>query len=262
MSRSWIACLTIAIALAGCGRSHGGLGADVDASSGSDAASGSGGDARVADAGGDGAGGGDGGARGDGGSGSAVDGGGSTDAGAHDAAAGILSGGPCMSGAAGATAYRIRWTGAEGGTATVVYEVDGLPDHARDHASAAGFQIGFTPTFTDTFLGDGGVQLDGSDFIDLEITTAGVSSISSATLAIFGRSFDTTASGSFNWQTFDGTGASASDLVSNVAPYAWYAADMTTEISPGDSGVLIRIKAGPSSDSLVVNRIELCMQAN
>jgi hypothetical protein len=36
---------------------------------------------------------------------------------------------------------------------------------------------------------------------------------------------------------------------------------MTTEISPGDDGVLLRIKAGPSSGALVVNRIELCMEA-
>ena len=90
----------------------------------------------------------------------------------------------------------------------------------------------------------------------------GISSIQSAKLAIYGRSFNTTASGSFNWQTFDGTGTTATNAVSNVAPYAWYAGDMTTEITPGDNGVLLRIKAGPNSGSLVVNRIELCMQAN
>ena len=37
---------------------------------------------------------------------------------------------------------------------------------------------------------------------------------------------------------------------------------MTSEISPGDAGVLIRIKAGPSSGSLVVSRIEICMEAS
>ena len=179
----------------------------------------------------------------------------------QDASSGIITGGPCMSGAPGATAYRIRWADA-GGTAQVVYEVDGLPDHSRDHAGAFGFQIGFVPQFVDPFLGDGGLALDSSDFVDLELTTAGVSQIQSATLSIFGRSFSTSASGSFNWQTFDGVGASPTNSVSNVAPYQWYAADMTTEISPGDNGVLIRIKAGPSSGSLVVNRIELCMQAS
>jgi len=175
--------------------------------------------------------------------------------------AGVITGGPCLSGAPGATAYRIRWA-QSGSTATVVYEQNGLPDHSRDHAGAFGFQIGFTPSFVDPFLGDGGVLLDSSDFIDLELTTVGVAQITKATLSIFGRSFNTTTSGSFHWQTFEGTGSTATNLVSNVAPYAWYSGDMTTELAPADDGVLIRIKAGPSSGSLVVNRIELCLQAS
>ena len=153
------------------------------------------------------------------------------------------------------------WAGS-GGTAYVVYEVDGLPDHSRDHAAAYGYQPGFTASFVDTALAQGGLLLDGSDFVDLELTTVGISSITTATLAVYGRSYNTTASGSFTWQTFDGLGAAPTNLVSNVAPYAWYAADMTTEISPGDGNVLIRIKAGPSSGTLAVNRIELCMQAD
>lgn len=179
----------------------------------------------------------------------------------HDAFTGVITGGPCSSGAQGQAAYRIRWADG-GGTAYVVYEVDGLPDHSRDHAGAYGYQIGFTPSFVDPYLGNGGLQLDGSDFVDLEITTAGVSAISRATLAIYGRSFDTTTSGSFNWQTFVGTGSSPTDSVSNVAPYHWYSADMTTELAPNDSNTLIRIKAGPSSDVLVVNQIELCLVAS
>jgi hypothetical protein len=201
-------------------------------------------------------------APGDGHGGGGGDGSTMQDGGPHDAmTSGVITGGPCMSGAAGATAYRIRWANG-GGTAYPVYEVDGLPDHSRDHAGAFGYQIGFTPSFVDPFLGDGGLQLDGSDFVDLEITTAGVSTITSATLAIYGRSYNTTTSGSFNWQTFVGVGEAPTDLVSNVAPYAWYRADMTTEIAPSDPMTLIRIKAGPSSDALVVNRIELCMQAS
>ena len=135
----------------------------------------------------------------------------------------------------------------------MVYDVDGFPDHSRDHADAYGYQIGFTASWVDPFLGAGGVGLDDSDFIDLEISTVGVSSISSATLSILGRSYDTTASGSFNWQTFVDTGETATDLVSNVAPYSWYSADMTSALAPNDNGALIRIKAGPASDSLVVN---------
>ncbi len=175
---------------------------------------------------------------------------------------GIITGGPCSSGAAGATAYRIRWAGnGSGSTAYPVYEVNGLPDTSRDHTGAYGYSIGFTPTFVDPFLGDGGLQLDSSDFVDIELSTAGLSQIQSATLSIYGRSYNTTTSGSFNWQTFDGYNEAPTNLVSNGAPYQWYSADMTGEISPGDSGVLLRIKAGPSSNALVVNRIELCLQA-
>src|SRR5215470_6956974 len=105
----------------------------------------------------------------------AGDGSGTPDA-APDAPAGVITGGPCISGATGATAYRVRWADA-GGTAQVVYEVNGLPDHSRDHAGAFGFQIGFVPQFVDPFLGDGGLQLDSDDFVDLELTTAGVSAI-------------------------------------------------------------------------------------
>jgi hypothetical protein len=184
---------------------------------------------------------------------------GGSDASASDAAAGIITGGPCISGTPGSTAYRIRWANA-GGTAQVVYEVNGLPDHSRDHTGAFG-QIGFTPQFVDPFLGDGGLQLDGSDFVDIELTTAGVSNIAAAQLSIFGRSFNTTTSGSFNWQTFVDVGASPTNLVSNVAPYQWYTADMTSALAPNDANTLIRIKAGPSSGVLVVNRIEICVQA-
>ena len=166
-----------------------------------------------------------------------------------------------MSGAAGATAYRIRWANG-GNTAYPVYEVNGLPDKSRDHTGAFGYQIGFSPSYVDPYLAQGGLQLDGSDFIDIELSTVGLSQIANATLALYGRSYNTTASGSFNWQTFDGTGSTATNLVSNVAPYAWYKADMTTELSPGDNGVLLRIKAGPSSGSLVVNRVELCIQGS
>jgi hypothetical protein len=189
-----------------------------------------------------------------------VDAGGAHDAAHADAASGIITGGLCISGAGGATAYRVRWANS-GGTAYPVYEVNGLPDHSRDHTAAYGYQIGFTAAFVDPYLGDGGVQLDDSDFIDIELSTAGVSAISTATLSIYGRSYNTTASGSFNWQTFDGVGSTPDNFVSNVAPYQWYSADMTTEISPGDDRVLLRIKAGPNSDSLVVNRIELCFVA-
>lgn len=237
----------------------------VACANGSDSGGGGGDDEGMADAAGadatarDGAPGGD--------DGGGIDGGGGIDApdspppdAMADAMAGVITGGPCLSGTPGATGYRIRW--ADGGSTTYpVYEVNGLPGNTNDHAGAYGYQIGFTPQFVDTFLGDGGLLLDSSDFVDLELSTAGIAQISNASLSIYGRSYNTTTSGSFNWQTWDGTGSAPTNSVSNVAPYEWYTADMTTEISPGDASVLIRIKAGPSSGSLVVHRIELCLSA-
>ncbi len=111
--------------------------------------------------------------------------------------------------------------------------------------------MSFAPQFVDPYLGDGGVLLDSSDFIDIELSTVGVSSMTSITLSIYGRSFDTTASGSFNWQTFEGTGGTPSGFVSNVAPYEWYSTDVTSGMSAGNGNVLLRIKSGPPSDSLV-----------
>jgi hypothetical protein len=183
------------------------------------------------------------------------------DAQVTDAPTGPITGGPCVSGAPGATAYRIRWAGS-GGTAYVMYEVHAMPDTSRFRAGAYGYTIPFTPQYVDTALAQGGLLLNSSSFVDIELSTVGIASISAARLSIYGRSYNTTTSGSFNWQTFDGVGASPTNLVSNSAPYQWYTADMTTELSPGDNGVLIRIKAGPSSNSLAVNKIEICLQAS
>jgi hypothetical protein len=116
----------------------------------------------------------------------------------------------------------------------------------------------YTPVFDDTFLGEGGLDLEGTAFIDVQLSTVGLSSLSSVTIAIYGRSFDTTASGSFHWQTFHGTGSAPTNLVANSAPYEWYLADATSEIVAGDSGALLRIYPGPSSDALIVDRVEIC----
>lgn len=173
---------------------------------------------------------------------------------------GPITGGPCVSGASGATAIRIRFYNG-GGKPTVSYDVWGLPDKARQKVGVYGYSIPYTvPAWADPYLGEGGLQLDSSNFIDIELSTVGLSSISSARLSIYGRSYNTTASGSFTWQTFKGTGASES--ISNVAPYRWYGGNATASFVPSDSGVLLRIKAGPPSGSLVVNKIELCMEAS
>ena len=121
--------------------------------------------------------------------------------------------------------------------------------------------IGYTPVFDDTFLGPGGLDLEGTAFIDVKMSTAGLSSIGHVTIALYGRSFNTTASGSFNWITFAGSGASPYGGIANSTPYEWYSADATASFTPGDSGVLLRIKPDGPSGALIVNRVEICFDA-
>jgi hypothetical protein len=170
--------------------------------------------------------------------------------------------GGCVSGATGTYVARFRWTGSgPRSRASVTYEANTLPDHARWRVTANSRSIGYTPVYDDTFLAVGGLDLSGTVFIDVELSTAGLSTISNVSLAVNGRSFNTTASGSFAWQTFDGTGAAPAGLVANSAPYEWYRADATRAFRPGNSAVLLRITPGPPSGSLVVSRVELCFDA-
>jgi hypothetical protein len=170
--------------------------------------------------------------------------------------------GVCSSGATGTRVVRFRWTGSgTGSTASVVYEANTLADTSRWHVSAASSSIGFSPVFVDTALAQGGLDLEGTVFMDVEISTAGLSAIDRTTIAIYGRSYNTTTSGSFNWQTFNGTGAAPTNLVSNVAPYRWYQADATAAFRPGEATALVRLRAGPSSNALAVNRVEFCFDA-
>jgi hypothetical protein len=170
--------------------------------------------------------------------------------------------GDCISGAVGTRAVRFRWAGSgSGSTAYVVYEANQLPDTSRWRVRALSSNIGYTPVFTDVYLGEGGLDLGGTVFIDVELSTLGLSSVKSATIAVYGRSFHTTSSGSFTWQTFSGTGATPSGYVANSAPYEWYPADATAALPAGDGSTLLRLRAGPPSGRLVVNRVEICFDA-
>lgn len=141
------------------------------------------------------------------------------------------------------------------------YEANDLPDRARWRVTPNSRSVGYRPVFTDVFLGEGGLELSGTGFVDVELSTAGLGSIDRVTIAVYGRSFNTGASGSFRWQTFAGTGAAPANLVANSAPYEWYGADATEAFAPGDDGVLLRIYPGPSSGALIVNRLEVCFDA-
>jgi hypothetical protein len=175
---------------------------------------------------------------------------------------GPITGGPCVSGTAGATAFRVSFYNG-GGKPTVSYDKWGLPDKARQKVSVYGYTIPYTvPGWADPFLGEGGLQLDSSNFIDIELSTSGLSSVKSVTLSLYGRSYSTGTSGSFTWQTSKGTGATPSGSMSNAAPYKWWPGTVVGAIVAGDAGILLRIKAGGPSGSVVVNKIELCMEAS
>lgn len=198
-------------------------------------------------------------------SGAPTDSGVTADSGARDSGVIADSGvSPCISGARGTHVARIRWTGsAPTSRASVSYEANTLPDRTRWRAGAysRGAIGSYTPTFTDTFLGEGGLELGSTNFIDIELSTQGLGAISNVTVALYGRSFNTVSPGSYAWMSFDGAGATPSGSVFNSAPYQWYPANATSAFRPGNAGVLFRFwPQGPSS-SLIVNRIELCFDA-
>jgi hypothetical protein len=142
-----------------------------------------------------------------------------------------------------------------------LYEANTLPDTSRWHVSAGSSSIGYTPIFADVFLGPGGLDLEGTNFIDVELSTAGLGTIQGVTIALLGRSYDTTASGSFSWQTASGTGASPTSSISNTTPYRWYGANATAALPAGQANALLRLRPGPASNAVVVSRVEICFDA-
>ena len=167
----------------------------------------------------------------------------------------------CVSGAAGNYVARFSWQGSQGSTAYPRYEMNTLPDSSRWNVSAASTSIGYSPIYDDTFLGPGGFDLETPAFMDVQLSTVGLSAIRAVTIAIYGRSFSTGASGSFSWQTFTGNGATPANLVANSTPYRWYAGDATIAFVPDDNTVLLRVRPGASSNALIVNRVEICFDA-
>ncbi|MFK8003745.1 MAG: hypothetical protein AB8H86_29550 [Polyangiales bacterium] len=180
----------------------------------------------------------------------------------HDAGTDAGPSGGCISGASGTHVVRFTWQGSgSGSTAYVSYDANTLPDSSLWRVTAGSRNIGYRPVFSDIFLGEGGLDMGSSVFIDVQLSTLGLSAVTGLTVSVYGRSFNTTSPGSFTWQSFEGTGASPRGNVSNSAPYEWYGADATGAITAGDDGVRLRLRAGPPSNRLVVRSVELCFQA-
>ncbi|MFO0579891.1 MAG: hypothetical protein U1A78_38445 [Polyangia bacterium] len=171
------------------------------------------------------------------------------------AAAGDLAGRPpCMRGS-GWAAFRFKYSG----STSASLEAFGLPDRSNWEAVPA-----FSTSFTDALHG-GGINIASGNWILIRFSLEGLTRISGATLSIYGRSYNTTASGSFRaWSPLYGDISSPANSVSNAWPYTWTSVDYTANVRVGDAKGLtgIRLYAGPSSSDLVINTVELCIDAS
>jgi hypothetical protein len=111
----------------------------------------------------------------------------------------------------------------------------------------------------------GGLEIGSGNWILILYSVAGLTTITSATFSIYGRSYDTTASGSFDaWSPLYGDAFAPTDSVSNAWPYAWTTIDYTGHVQVGDAPGLtgIRLYSGPSSNDLVIHTVELCIEGS
>ena len=131
--------------------------------------------------------------------------GGGSDSGTLDASAADSSdasppllGPPCSHGP-GFVAWKFHYNG----STSAITDVYSLPDKSNWQAVPA-----YATMFSDALHG-GGIQIGGGNWILIRYSVSGMSTIKSATLSVYGRSYDTTTSGSFNaWSPIYGDNAS------------------------------------------------------
>jgi hypothetical protein len=161
---------------------------------------------------------------------------------------------------------RFRFEAGAGTTAAVVYEANTLPTTTRWRVvSNAPNDPAYVPVFTDGDVGEGGLDLREGSRIEVELSFLGLRTGSTlpATIAVYGRSLHATASGSIAWLTWNGGDKTAPpDIIANTVPYRWYLVDAPQSFFGGENGALLRILPGPTSNRLVVNRVEVCLQAD
>jgi hypothetical protein len=191
------------------------------------------------------------------------DGGSSSDGGTSDGGGGALDAGkdggsllgpPCTRGP-GFVAWKFHYQGSTSAS-TDVYS---LPDSSNWTAVPA-----YSTSFVDAIHG-GGIQIGGGNWILIRFSVAGLTQIKSATLSVYGRSYNTTTSGSFEaWSPLYGSIYSGTNSISNAWPYQWKSVDYTANVKVGDSPGLtgIRLYAGPNSNVLVINTVELCIDGS
>jgi hypothetical protein len=188
-----------------------------------------------------------------------------TDTGSPDArvtdASGSTEGGarhtPCTRGP-GWVAWRFHYNANEPGTQAHldVYE---LPDSSNWEANPV-----FSTSIVDSIHG-GGLEVASGNWVLIRYSVAGITAIRSATFSVYGRSYDVSASGSFNaWTPLYGDAPSPTNSVSNAWPYEWTSIDFTGHVRAGDAPGLtgIRLYSGPSSNDLAIHAVELCVDAD
>lgn len=160
---------------------------------------------------------------------------------------------PCMRGT-GWAAFRFHYSGSTSASIDAL----GLPDRSNFEAVPAR-----STSFTDALHG-GGIEIASGNWILIRFSVVGLTSIRGATLSIYGRSYNTGASGSFDaWSPIYGSITSPTNSISNAWPYTWTSVDYSGNVKVGDAPGLtgIRLYAGPSSNNLVINTVELCLDA-
>jgi hypothetical protein len=180
--------------------------------------------------------------------GRAADASGSNEAGRHT---------PCTNGS-GWVAWRFHYNPNEPGTQAHLDLYD-LPDASNWEANPV-----FSTSIVDSIHG-GGLEIATGNWILIRYSVVGLSTIRNATFSVYGRSYNVTASGSFNaWTPLYGDAPAPANSVSNAWPYEWTSIDFTGHVRVGDAPGLtgIRLYAGPSSNDLAIHAVELCLDGD
>jgi hypothetical protein len=168
----------------------------------------------------------------------------------------VVSGPPCLNGP-GFAAFRFHYD--TSGSQSPIVDAFGLPDSSNWEA---------TPVYSTSIVdpgNGGGLEIGSGNWILIRYSLVGLHQINGARFSVFGRSYDTTASASFDaWSPIYGDAPSPTDSVSNAWPYAWTTVDYTGHLAIGDDPGLtgIRLYSGPSSNTLVIHAVELCIDGN
>jgi hypothetical protein len=185
---------------------------------------------------------------------------GTADARAADASGSNEGGGrhtPCTRGS-GWVAWRFHYNANEPGTQAHLDLYD-LLDASNWEANPV-----FSTSIVDSIHG-GGLEIATGNWILIRYSVTGLTTIRSASFSVYGRSYNVTASGSFNaWTPLYGDAPAPTNSVSNAWPYEWTSIDFTGHVRAGDAPGLtgIRLYAGPSSNDLAIHAVELCLDAD